>query len=382
MKKHIYITALHLGHGGVEMAISLMSNAFIKKGYAVTILSLYKLGEPAYAVLPEVKIEYLTDVKPNKEEFWAAVKSKNPFRIFKEAVYALKVLRLKKTALIKRIKQIREGIIISTRNEHSVLLSKYGNTEVLKIAQLHHDHCFDKQLLSDIKNGYNNIDYFTLLTETLTTEVKDLLKGVNEHTKCITLENFIEDCEFCVDFDKKEKKVVAVGRLHTVKGFDRMLKLWKDTLVNHPDWQLVIVGDGEEKQNLYEIAKNLGIEGSVIFTGALDHDKVLEVMKQSSVYLMTSHTEGFPFVLIEAMSCGLPVVAFDVRVGPRAIVNDGINGTLVADGDNNAYNAALCELLDNKELRLDFSKNALERAKDFTESKIIEKWSPVFERNI
>ena len=108
MKKEIYITALHLAHGGVEMAISLMSNAFIKKGYSVTILSLYQLGEPAYPISPRVKIEYLTDVKPNKKEFKEAIKSKNPFRILKEGFYAVKVLRLKKNALVKRIKEILE----------------------------------------------------------------------------------------------------------------------------------------------------------------------------------------------------------------------------------------------------------------------------------
>ena len=165
MEKQIYITALHLGHGGVEMAISLMSNAFVKKGYAVTVLSLYNLGKTAYNFLPEVKIEYLTDVRPNKEEFYSAIRSKNPIKILKEGLYSVKVLRLKKTSLVKRIKQIKDGIVISTRNEHSVLLSKYGSDNILKIAQLHHDHCFEKPLLNDVSCGYGNIDYFLLLTD-------------------------------------------------------------------------------------------------------------------------------------------------------------------------------------------------------------------------
>lgn len=382
MKKEIYITALHLAHGGVEMAISLMSNAFVKKGYSVTILSLYNLGEPAYAISPKVKIEYLTEVKPNKEEFLLAVKSKNPLRILKEGIYAQKVLRLKKTALIKRIKQINEGIVISTRNEHSVLLSRYGKQNVLKVAQLHHDHCFDESLLSDIKNRYGNIDYFTLLTDQLTKEVGEMLEGKNSHTRLVTMENFLAECEFNVDFDKKEKNVVAVGRLHSVKGFDRLLEIWKQISEKYPDWKLVIVGDGEEKQSLSRLADNLGISDSVIFTGALDHERVMEVMKKSSVYTMTSYSEGFGFVLIEAMSCGLPVVAFDVRVGPRAIINNDIDGILIEDGNNEKYSAALYKLMDDDELRLSLSKKALSRAKDFTEEKIIEKWLSILEAQI
>lgn len=382
MKKEIYITALHLAHGGVEMAISLMSNAFIKKGYSVTILSLYQLGEPAYPISPRVKIEYLTDVKPNKKEFKAAVKSKNPFRILKEGFYAVKVLRLKKTALVKRIKEISEGIIISTRNEHSVLLSKFGKDSVLKIAQLHHDHCFEKKLLADIQKRYKRIDTFTLLTDQLTAEVEKLLEGTGSRTRCVTMENFLEECEFPIDFEKKEKTVVAVGRLHPVKGFDRLLEIWKESVKDHPDWKLVIIGDGDEKQKLLDLADRLGIRDSVVFTGALNHDEVMERMQKSSVYAMTSHSEGFPFVLIEAMACGLPPVAFDVRVGPRAIIQDGLSGRLIEDGETASYVKALNEWMDRDDLRTELSKNAVLRAKDFSEETILQKWLAVLEQKI
>ena len=382
MKKEIYITALHLAHGGVEMAISLMSNAFIKKGYSVTVLSLYQLGEPAYPISPRVKIEYLTDVKPNKKEFKEAVKSKNPFRILKEGFYAVKVLRLKKTALVKRIKEISEGIIISTRNEHSVLLSKFGKDGVLKIAQLHHDHCFEKKLLADIQKRYGRIDTLALLTDQLTGEVEKLLEGTGTRTRCVTMENFLEECEFPIDFDTKEKTVVAVGRLHPVKGFDRLLEIWKESAKDHPDWKLVIIGDGDEKQKLCDLADTLGIRDSVVFTGALSHDEVMERMQKSSVYAMTSHSEGFPFVLIEAMACGLPPVAFDVRVGPRAIIQDGLSGRLIEDGETSSYVKALNEWMDRDDLRTEFSKNAVLRAKEFSEETIMQKWLAVLEQKI
>ncbi len=382
MKKQIYITALHLAHGGVEMAISLMSSAFVKKGYAVTILSLYELGVPAYKISPEVKIEYLTKVKPNREAFAAAVKSKNPFKILKEGLYAVRVLRLKKTALAKRIQKIKDGIIISTRNEHSVILSKYGNDSVLKIAQLHHDHLFEKHLLSDIKNRYQNIDYFTLLTDQLTEEIRELLKGKNQRTRCVTMENFLDTQPDFVDFERKEKKVLAVGRLHPVKGFDRLLNVWKDLSRLHPDWELVIVGNGDEEEKLKNISAKLEIEKSVTFTGALDHDKVLDLMQRSSIYAMTSLSEGFPFVLIEAMSCGLPAIAYDVRVGPRAIIENGKNGFLAEDGNKAAYQEAMNDLMENEEKRLLFSKNAFFHAKDFTEEKLLQKWLSLFESDI
>lgn len=378
MKKQIYITALHLEFGGVERAIALMSNAFVKRGYGVTVLSLYNLGEPAYIFSDEVKIEYLTSVKPNREEFKAAIKSKNPIKILKEGMYALKVLRLKKTAMAKRLRQIDDGIVISTRNEHSVLLSKYGKKNVLKIAQLHHDHCFNKKLLSDFKNRYDNIDYFALLTDQLTDEVSKIMEKTNKHTKCLTIENFLAANDEDIDFGKKEKTVVAVGRLHQVKGFDRLLDIWAKTVKKAPDWKLYIVGEGDQRDVLTEKIKMLGIENQVVLTGELPYNEVLEAMRKASVYAMTSFSEGFPFVLIEAFSSALPTVAFDVRVGPRAIIEDKKNGLLIEDGDFEGFNKALCSLLIDEQLRLQYAKAAVMRAADFTEENIVDKWVSIF----
>ena len=160
MRKKIYITCLHLNHGGVEMAITLLANALVKCNYEVEILCTYNFGSPVYPLNKEVKVRYLTDVLPNRESFYAALHSKNPFRICSEGFHALKTLYLKKHCLAKAISNIHNGTIISTRNEDTVILSKYGNANVKKIAQLHHDHKFDKHLIKDFQKKYSNIDYF------------------------------------------------------------------------------------------------------------------------------------------------------------------------------------------------------------------------------
>ena len=87
-------------------------------------------------------------------------------------------------------------------------------------------------------------------------------------------------------------------------------------------------------------------------------------------------------MLIEAMSCGLPVVAFDVRVGPRAIIRDGVDGVLVKDHDEAAFCKALSTLMDNEEQRVQYSQKALERAEDFSEEKIVSKWMALFEQQV
>lgn len=372
MGRKIYITALHLMHGGVEMSISLIANALTKRGYEVEILSTYNLGKPVYELDSRVKVKYLTDLKPNKEEFKDAVKHKRILKAFKEGVYALKVLKHKKTSMIKALKSIEEGTIVSTRNEHTVLLSKYAKENIKKVAQLHHDHEFKEELVKDFQNNYKNIDVFVLLTDLLRDEVEEMLKGHNSKTKCICIPNFLENKD--IKTIKKEKQVIAVGRLHPVKGFDRLIDIWFNISKHYSDWTLKIVGGGEEKMSLMNKITELNLSKSVVLTGPLSHEETLREMGKSSVFAMTSFSEGFPFVLIESFMESTPVVAFNVRVGPKAIVEDGKEGYLVPDKDMDGYEKALISLIENKELREEFSRNAKEKSKKFMEDNIIEKW--------
>lgn len=376
MTKKIYITSLHMLHGGVEMSISLLANALVKRAYDVEILCVYNLGEPVYEIDERVTITYLTNVHPNKEEIAKAIHSMNPFAMLREALYAIKVLRLKRKSMVDIFKRIREGVIISTRNEHTLLLSKYGNDEVKKIAQLHHDHRFDKRLLKDFAEGYENIDVFLLLTDELRQEVSEVMIK-NQKTEILTMPNFLKSVDSAKKFkEKRERQVVAVGRLHEVKGFARMIRIWSN-VCREDDVVLKIVGDGEQREPLEKIIADCKLEDKVVLVGALRHDDVLLEMSKSLMYLMTSYTEGFPFVLIEAMSEGLPVISYDVRVGPRAIIQDGINGYLVREDEEIDFVNRVQELLNDEKRRVQMSQKAIERANEFTEDIIMERWEEV-----
>lgn len=378
MSKKIYITSLHLMHGGVEMAVTALSNALACRGYEVEILCTYNLGEPAYSLDNRVKVRYLTDVHPNREAFKQAIRTKNLPAIFREGVYAGRVLRLKKKVLMKQFRSIREGIIISTRNEDSVLLSRYGNPEVLKIAQLHHDHCFDKKLLRDFAHHYQNIDIFALLTDQLQQEAAEIMKD-NHHTQVVAVPNFLPDMK--TEAAEPENQAVAVGRLHPVKGFMRLLRLWKP-IFERTGTVLKIIGGGEQQEELEKEIAALGLEQAVILTGMLDHDAVLAEMRKSLFYAMTSHSEGLPLVLIEAMGQGLPAIAYDVRVGPKAVIEDGKSGFLIPENDEKAFAEKAISLITDKKMRLQLSDGALKRAEAFSEEKVVEKWEELFQRKV
>lgn len=378
MKKKVYITSLHLQHGGIEMAITLLANALEKRGYDVEILCTYDLGEPAYELNENIHVKYLTNVRPNKKEIREAIHNKNIIQLFKQGFYAVKVLYLKKRTMEEEIKSIQDGCIIATRNDHAVILSKYGAPGVKKVAQLHHDHQFKKNLLKDFRDNYMNIDEFVLLTESLKEEVQEIMSK-NKHTKFTVIPNFLLDLNSEV-VEKKKKQVVAVGRFHSVKGFSRMLEIWAHTNVDS-DVVLKIIGDGDEFEQIKNKIKELRLENSVVLTGALEHTKVMEEMRKSLVYLMTSFTEAFPFVLIEAMSAGLPIVAFDVRVGPRAMIEEGKNGYLIEDGNLEQFAKCLEELITNEEKRKEMSANALDIVQRFSEEHVMEKWIRLLEEH-
>lgn len=375
--KKIYITALHMRHGGVEMAITSLANAFVKRGYDVEILCTYDFGTCAYPPDERVRIKYLTNVLPNKESFKAALSAKKIGATIREAARAVRILRLKKRSMAKAVSEIDDGVIISTRNEHSVLLSRYGRPGVLKIAQLHHDHRFDKKLISDFSKRYKNIDWFLLLTPKLADEVRKFMSA-NTHTKIISMPNFIA-AEEIPETSEMKKQVIAAGRLHPDKDFHSLLRIWQKVSEMHPDYTLKICGEGDLRAELEEYAKTLDISESVDFAGAVDHKTLLCEMSRSVCYTLTSVTEGFPMVLLEALYTGTPAVAFDVRVGLDSLIENGETGYVVDGRDEDEFAERICELIDDPDKRKAMEDAARTHAKDFSEDAIMKKWCGIIE---
>lgn len=374
----VYITALHLNHGGVEMVIASIANAFVEKGLEVEVLTTYRYDKPAYDFDERVKITYLTDVRPNREEFSAAVRSKNPFRILKEDLKAVKVLRLRKSTMVKAIKAIEDGAVISTRHDHNMWLSQYGNKNVLKIAQLHFDHKFDPQLVADFKANYSNIDYFTLLTDKVTGELKEIMDGHNSHTKCVTLPNFL-NFEPVDRTTEKKNQVIAAGRLHPDKDFATMLRIWKKVCDRVEGYVLKIAGQGELEGELKAYAKELGIEEKVCFMGGVPHGALLQEMHDSKAYLMTSVSEALPMVLLEAMYCETPPISFELRIGTGSIINDGVNGVVVPERNDDDYVEKLVSLLSlSGDEMARMRENCMARAMDFSKEKVVSMWFDLF----
>lgn len=399
-RKTITFTALHLQHGGVELAITQQANYLAAEGYKVRIICTYYLGEPAYHLAPEVEICYLTDRRPNRSELGAALRARRPFSVLREAYRAAMTLYLKWQTMVKAIKAVENGVIVSTRHEHSILVSRYGRSGVQKVAQLHHDHRFDPKLLRGFQHHYRNIDDFVLLLPSLKDELEPLIRPYNSSIRLHAIGN-------CLHMDpgkmpaqstsltavKRHNHLVWVGRLSPEKGVLRLLPiaeglrrlLLADMAAGsssraevEPLFVIDVYGDGQEMAELKREIAAADLSEFFVLHGMRNREEILAALAQSKGMLLTSHTEGFSFVILEAASMGAPILAYDVRMAPRDLVKNGETGFLIKDDDAEGMAAAAAKLL-TEPATIDILQPGLAAMGEaYSEKKIMERWMELF----
>jgi len=173
----------------------------------------------------------------------------------------------------------------------------------------------------------------------------------------------------------KNKRILSVGRISFEKGIDRMLKIWSKVSINYPDWKLTLIGEVVD-QELLSLIKDLKLQDSVEILPPTPLIKA-EYLK-SSIYVMTSLFEGLPMVLLEAIACGLPIVSYDFKCGPRDVINNDIDGYLVTEGDEATFVEKLSLLISNEELRLKMGAQAKLNSQRFSVERVMEKWNNLF----
>lgn len=176
--------------------------------------------------------------------------------------------------------------------------------------------------------------------------------------------------------DGKSKTVMFVGRFSKQKDLGSLLRIWELVSRRHPDWQLHIYGGyGEEQERLMPIVKGLG-ERVVVHEPT---DRILTEYKKHAVLLLTSLFEPFGLVMPEAMSCGLPVVAFDCPYGPADIITDGLDGFLVKGRSVERFAEKVCQLIEQPALRRKMGQAAVGAAKRYRAVNVLPQWEALFD---
>lgn len=181
-----------------------------------------------------------------------------------------------------------------------------------------------------------------------------------------------------VRHDQQAKRVIAVGRLDYQKGFDRLLDAWALLPEDlRREWRLDIFGQGEWEPMLQERIIRLGIGGSAAIRKPTPH--IFEAYAASAFLVMSSHYEGFPMVLIEAMGCGLPGICFGFQCGPKDIIRNGENGLVVPEGDVPALAKAMEKTMRDDALRIRMGAEAAKVTSEYSEENIMAQWKKCFQ---
>ncbi len=170
--------------------------------------------------------------------------------------------------------------------------------------------------------------------------------------------------------------IISCGRLSAEKNFSSLIRIFHKIADKVPDWQLYIYGCGVLEKQLQDEIDYYKLSDRILLMG-FTYD-VFHVMENASIFALTSDYEGFGLVLVEAMTCNLPVISFDCPHGPKNIINNNIDGFLIGEKDEEEYAKKLLYLIKNKDMRILMGNNAKNSANKFSMDKIMNKWIALF----
>lgn len=360
--KILYIVPSINNEGGVASVLSTKSNYFVENlGYEIHILTQNKDNNPLFYAFNDKIVLHDMILKGNKVAF---------------------LLRYKKE-LKKHYQEINPDIIIVLDNG----LKGYFVPLLLKTKK---PIIFESHGSKFIEEHEQSNHFFSKAGTFIKLFLKEF--GSRKFTKFVTLSNeslkewkgingIIIPNSLIINSEPKatlqSKKVIAVARHSYEKGLDRLLIIWQKIIEKHPDWILEIYGSKTENVDLEQLALDLKITAHVSFYNPVKN--IEEKYKEATIAVMTSRSEGIGMVLLEAMACGLPCIAYDCPCGPRTVINDGINGFLIEDGSADLFVEKLLVLIENEAVRLKIGKNAQAIVTAFDFNKIMEQWKNLFE---
>ena len=347
MKIVFYIS--QLGGGGAERVTSVIASGLAQRGHDVYLV-VKRRYESDYDFDKNIKIVL---VEPKK------LKSKLAYIMYY-------------TDLREKIIEINPDVIVGVM--HLNFYRIWIATQGLGIPIVASDHSnFHRNASENIKKiryvMYDQAAITTVLTENDKEFMKHILHNMVVMYNPLSFPILDHKTE-------REKTVICAGRVTSwhIKGFDRMIEIWSKVCHEHPDWRLLIAGNGKDTDflNLKEMIKEKGVEESVSLLGF--RTDIKDLMSQSSIFALPSREEGFPCVLTEAMSQGCAPMSFEIHGNIREIITDGEDGLIVPDGDLDTFAEKLNELMNNEEFRNSIGEKAMKSMERFTSDKIVDRW--------
>lgn len=363
--------------GGIEKVLIEILKNIDKKKFDVTLLIGLKLDE-----LEKLKSELPSDIKVEyilKDNFFCKNKKKKSLgilkkseKIFDESFSWLKKIMFKKI-LLEKIKDME--IVI----DFDMTLASYADIISNKIITFCHfsPKNYNRGIKRrQIKHGkrLNNYDKVVMISDEMKNEAIEMYPFLEN--KLVRLYNSFDierikklSLEEVRDEKIKEKYILGIGRLEeTQKDFTTLIKAY-NLIEKEIEEKLFIIGEGRHKENLEQLAKELGIENRVIFLGFKKNP--YPWIKNASLFVHSSKFEGLPTVVIEALILGKLIVATDCPTGPKEILDNGKNGILTKIGDEKELADAIKNILIEKNNNEYYIKNSMNKIKEFDSKNVM-----------
>jgi glycosyltransferase involved in cell wall biosynthesis len=380
------------GADGICRSVITLANGLADR-YRIELISLYRRrAELAYDLDPRVGVTNLHDARPvgpKGNRYGGRVRIRDyPERNADEAALDAQPSRLVRpdadphmslltdTLLAQKLRDLQPGVLVSTRPSLHAAAVAFGPDHLIKVAQDHQNYETRMPALRELTiSSAARMDCLVTLTGRDRQAYAAALASA--HTAVEAIPNAVPwTIGPAAPLDSRI--VVTGGRLVHSKGFDRLIEAYQPVARARPDWRLHIYGKGTEQERLQRLIGERGMDGQVMLMGHTDRFR--DCLSGAAAFASGSHSEGFPMVMLEAMSIGLPVVSYDVPSGPADLIRDGLNGYLVADGDQPAFGAALRRIVEHAELRRQMGRAGQAMARYYQIGNIADRWSSLFDQ--
>jgi glycosyltransferase involved in cell wall biosynthesis len=343
--------------------------------HEVEILSVFRRKDaPFFDFPPGVRVTVLDDRRPHPRGRLERLLRRRASVLFTTHDGRLRGATLWTDLQLVRALRGRAGTLIATRPGLNLVVAELRPPGLTLIGQEQmHLRAHAKPLRRAFKRSYPGLDRLVVLTERDRQRYDALLGG---RVPLTVIPNTIRS-GLGPPSPLSEPVILAAGRLVRQKGFDLLIRAFAQVHDRHPEWRLVICGDGGWRARLEQLIEQLELGGAVSLPGPVE--PLAREMDGASVFALSSRSEGFPLVLLEAMSKGLAVAAFDCPTGPRELIDDRDNGLLVPARDVGGLAAALDELMRDSALRGRLGDGAARTAQAFSMEAVGPRWDALIE---
>jgi glycosyltransferase involved in cell wall biosynthesis len=368
------------GMGGTIRAAHNLAGHLVQHGYDVELLSIFRFREePWFGSFPAgVKATALDDQRKGGTPL--ALRPLRRLLRSRKSVFgarddfASEWFTLWVDVRLARRLRRRTGFLISTRPGLNLQVAGLAPPGTIRIGlEQQNLGAWSKPLRKAMKGSYPKLDALVALTSGDVDEYDALLDG---RVRLERIPNTVHDMGG-PKADLGSTTILAAGRLTPQKGFDFLIPAFARVHAEHPDWHLRICGKGRLKESLERRVAEHGMEGAITLAGP--SDDIPGEMAAASIYVLSSRFEGFPLVLIEAMSKGMAVVSFDCPTGPADVIEDHRNGLLIPPNDVDGLAAGIAEMIEDEELRRRCGAAAAESARDYSIDAIGPRWQELLE---